>query len=95
MAPTIKEYHYHEGVYLICDNVYVGGTCQIDVHLDARTQGFPAEHCPERHTSFTRLSFFPTVHPVAIIVHNRPYGANHGYFVQSVAVETHSSRNHH
>lgn len=28
-----------------CSGVYVGGTVESNIHLNARTQGFPAEHC--------------------------------------------------
>lgn len=32
------------GVLVICSNVSVGGRCQSKVHINARAQGFPAEH---------------------------------------------------
>ncbi|KAK3535606.1 hypothetical protein QTP70_017796, partial [Hemibagrus guttatus] len=29
----------------------VGATCQSNIHMDGRTQGFPAEHCPKHDTA--------------------------------------------
>ena len=48
--------HSHQGigyhrVFMVCNNAYVGGTCQSSIHMDGRTQGFPAEHCPKHHTT--------------------------------------------
>lgn len=32
-------------VCLACNCIYVGGRCQSNLHMNARTQGLPAEHC--------------------------------------------------
>ncbi|KAK3547402.1 hypothetical protein QTP86_018909 [Hemibagrus guttatus] len=29
----------------------VGGTCQSNIHMDGRTQGFPVEYCPKHDTA--------------------------------------------
>jgi len=55
-ATSTREHHCHEAVYLVCINVKVGGMCQIYIHVNGQTQGFPAEHCPEHHTPSTGLS---------------------------------------
>ncbi|KAF4083858.1 hypothetical protein AMELA_G00122130 [Ameiurus melas] len=44
-ATSTREYRCHEGVYLVCNNVLVGGTCQSNIYMNAKTQGFPADHC--------------------------------------------------
>ena len=31
---------------MVCNNVNVGGTCQSNIYIHGRTQGFPAEHHP-------------------------------------------------
>lgn len=33
------------GVHFFCDNVWVGGVCQVASIRNARTQGFLAVHC--------------------------------------------------
>ncbi len=33
----------------------IGGTCQSNIHMEGRTQGLPAEHCPKNHTASTGL----------------------------------------
>ncbi|KAK3512760.1 hypothetical protein QTP70_025119 [Hemibagrus guttatus] len=38
--------------------------CHSNIHMDGRTQGFPAEHCPKQDTSPARL--LPIVHPGAM-----------------------------
>ena len=42
-ATTIEECCCHEGVYLVCNDVW-DYTRQRGVHINARTQGFPAQH---------------------------------------------------
>ncbi len=51
---------HHEGVYMVRNILYVGGTCQRNIHMNARTKGVPAEHC------LHRPDFFPLVNPAAI-----------------------------
>ncbi len=29
----------HEGVYVVCNHLYVGGTCPSNIHMNAKTQG--------------------------------------------------------
>lgn len=36
-----------------CNNAWVVGTCQSNIHVDGKTQGFPAEHRPNQHTAST------------------------------------------
>lgn len=48
-ATAIREYHLHKEVYLVCNNVYVGGTCLSNIHTNARTEGVVAQHCPEHY----------------------------------------------
>lgn len=36
-ATAISKYNYDDGVYLVCRNVYVGGTCQSNLHKNAET----------------------------------------------------------
>lgn len=66
VLPTIPEHfvqcctaeigHSHQGVLLllrsllICSNIYVGGMCQSNIHMNARTQVFLEEYYPEHHT---------------------------------------------
>ena len=44
--------HSHQGIPFPWKGVhglqqcFVGGTCQSNIHMDGRTQGFPADHCP-------------------------------------------------
>lgn len=45
-------------VCLVCNIVKGAGKCQIDVHMNGRTQGFQAEHCTEHYTPSTDLSFY-------------------------------------
>lgn len=42
-APIINEYCCYKGVYLVCNNVQVGGMCQSNMDMNGRQQGFPAE----------------------------------------------------
>lgn len=45
------------GMYLVCCNVWLGGTCKTNICMNARTQSFPAEHYPEQHMAAAGLSF--------------------------------------
>ncbi|KAK3536549.1 hypothetical protein QTP86_013739 [Hemibagrus guttatus] len=58
------EYCFLERVYMVCNNVQVGGTCQSNIHMDGRTKGFPAEHCTQSVYPPARL--LPIVHPRAM-----------------------------
>ncbi|KAK3570962.1 hypothetical protein QTP86_031236, partial [Hemibagrus guttatus] len=49
---AIREYSFNERVYMVCNNAQVGGTCQSNIHMDGRTQGFPAEHYPKHDAAF-------------------------------------------
>lgn len=55
-CPAIIEYCCHEGVFLVCNNVYVGGTRQSYIYMNARMQSFPPEYCRE-HTD-SALPFY-------------------------------------
>lgn len=35
---AISKYCFHERVNMICNNVYVGGKCQSNIHINGRTQ---------------------------------------------------------
>lgn len=35
--------NYHEGVYSVCNCVWVGGASQVATHMNAMTQGFPTK----------------------------------------------------
>ena len=54
-ATTIREYRFHERVYMVCNNAKVGGICQSNIHMGGRTQGFPPQHCPKHHTASAGL----------------------------------------
>lgn len=55
-----------EGVYLVWNNVNIGGMCQINLYQNAGTKGFLAEH---RHHSFRPFlvmhpgTISPSIHP--------------------------------
>lgn len=75
-AAAISEYQCHEGVYLVCNSVSVGVTCQIDIHMTGRTQCFPAEHFPEHQTSSTGLSSYHSTSLLqvnGVHVHSHPH----------------------
>lgn len=40
-------------------------TCRSSIHMNARIQGFPVDHCPEHNNASSCLSFC-IVHPAAI-----------------------------
>lgn len=42
-ASAIMVYWYHKNC--VWNSTSVGGTCQNNIHMNARTQRFPAEHC--------------------------------------------------
>lgn len=44
-ATTIREYHCHEGLYLVFTNVQAGGLCKVSSHMNDSTLRFPVEHC--------------------------------------------------
>lgn len=55
---AIKDYHFHEGVYLVNNNVQLGGTCQSNIPKTGKTQGLLAEHFSKHHfSSASRPSF--------------------------------------
>ena len=51
----------HQGIQFpkrvstVCNNAKVDATCQSNIHMNGRTQGFPAEHCPKHHTASAGL----------------------------------------
>lgn len=49
-ATAIRGYSFHERVHMVSNNGLIGSTCQSNIHMDGRTQSFPAEHCPNHHT---------------------------------------------
>lgn len=55
VATAIREYCNLEGVYWVCSNV--GGTCQSNIYMNAKTQGLPAEHYTE-HPNVPIVSTF-------------------------------------
>ena len=54
-AIAIREYFFHERVYMVCNNAKVGGMCQSYIHMNGRTQSFPPQHCPKHYTASTTL----------------------------------------
>ena len=53
----LLEWSYHKGGCLVFSNVWVGGTCQSNICINARTQSFPAKHCIVTRWSLLFTSF--------------------------------------
>lgn len=62
-AAAISKCSRHE---LGCYKVWVGGTCQRKFHMNARTQGFPTEHCLEHYTASVGLASFHSAYSFAL-----------------------------
>ena len=43
-CPAIGDCRCHEGVYLVCNSFWVGGTCEVASTWMPGPEGFPAEH---------------------------------------------------
>lgn len=54
-ATAIRKYIVHEGIHHVSNNVQVCGTCQGNIYMNGRTQGFPAENCTKHLTIPTGL----------------------------------------
>lgn len=51
---AIREHWYHEVVYLVCNNVQMGATCENGIHMNTRMQSY-SEHCSGHHTASSGL----------------------------------------
>lgn len=54
-GPVIGEYPWHDGIYLVCNDIQVNGRCWNMVHMNDLTKGFLAEHCLKHHPPSTGL----------------------------------------
>lgn len=70
---------------MVCHNAYVGATCQSNIHVDGRTHGLPAEHCP-KHQLRLPASLSPIVHPGAVCSPGNAHAPDHSCDVKENVV---------
>lgn len=56
----------HGGVYLVCNNVYVGGICQSNIHMNIRIESSEQNISQNKDTQFSLVHQLPFLGPPLI-----------------------------